>query len=90
MRIRFGKGNQKKFMNLVLNKIGCPSLKELINRGIDVNYTSLRNYYGERRLLPEELFKELLEIAGLDKMEFKVEILNDTWGNSKGGKKSRK
>lgn len=90
MKIKFNHGEQKKFLRLVLNKIGAPSLIELINRGIDINYHTLKNYYSGRRLMPLELFETLCRISGLDKKEINYEIVNDSWGQSKGGRISRK
>lgn len=90
MRIKFQKGEQRKFVQEVLRKINCPSLKELINRGIDVNYSTLKNYYNEERTLPESLFNELIGLSGLNKEEFKIEMIKEHWGQIKGGKISRK
>ena len=44
-RIKFKKGKQKKFLELILEKINCPSLRELINRGFDIPYSTLKNYF---------------------------------------------
>ncbi|PIO07541.1 hypothetical protein COU59_03225, partial [Candidatus Pacearchaeota archaeon CG10_big_fil_rev_8_21_14_0_10_34_12] len=60
-RIKFKKGEQRKFMEMVLERINCPSLRELINRGFDIPYSTLRNYFSEQRNLPETFFYNLLE-----------------------------
>lgn len=90
MRIKFSKGKQREFIKKVIAKINCPSLRELINRGIDVNYSTLKNYYSEERCLSEELFYELIEISALNKNELDFEIINENWGQVKGGKESRR
>ena len=90
MRIKFAKGKQREFIDEVMKSIGCPSLKELVNRGVGVSYSSLKNYYSERRLLSRELFNELCGIAGFDSGSFSFEEISDNWGNVLGGKKSRK
>ncbi len=73
-----------------MKRINCPSLRELINRGIDVNYSTLKNYYAEERLIPEALFNELIGLSELNKRDFEFELINDNWGQVKGGKISKK
>ena len=90
MRVRSEKGKQREFLSLVIRETGCPSLRELINRGIDASYSALKNYYCERRFLPQNLFEELLKLSGLKKEDFEFEILKDSWGQVKGGRKSRR
>ena len=90
MRIKFAKGKQREFIDKVMIKIGCPSLRELVNRGIGVSYSYLKNYYSERRLLSLGLFNELCGIASFNKNEFFYDEVKDNWGNVIGGKKSRK
>ncbi len=89
MRVKFARGRQRYFIDKVLEETGCPSLKELINRGIGINYSSLKNYYSERRLLPEWLFEELLGISQMDN-NFELEFIDENWGKVKGGKKSKR
>lgn len=90
MRIKFSKGKQREFFKKILENINCPSLRELINRGIDVNYSTLKNYYSEERLIPEYLFNELIEISSLNRDNFNFELIEENWGKIKGGKISRK
>lgn len=87
-RIEFQKGEQKKFIKEILEKTNCPSLRELINRGFDIPYSTLKNYYNESRLLPENLFKELCKLANTNPM--KIKYLEKNWGQSKGGKISKR
>ena len=91
MRIKFKeKGKQREFIKLVLERINCPSLRELITRGIEVNYSTLKNYFTEKRLIPSEIFNDFIELGGLSKDEFVFELVDDNWGQVIGGKKSRK
>ena len=69
-RVKFKKGEQREFIKKVLEKINCPSLRELINRGISVNYSTLKNYFSEDKTIPEGLFNELIELGGLNKKDF--------------------
>jgi hypothetical protein len=90
MRIKFVKGEQKKFLEEVMKKIGSPSLRELINRGIEASYSSLKNYYSERRLLPKKIFEDLCKISDIDFRKLDFVLIKDTWGQVRGGKLSRK
>lgn len=90
MRVRFPKGEQRKFLDLVIERTNSPSLRGLIQFGFDIPYSTLKNYYVEERLLSEELFSDLCGIAGLDKNSFNVSYLEDNWGKVKGGKKSKR
>ena len=90
MRVKFKTGEQRKFLKLVLSKINCPSLRELIQRGFDIPYSTLKNYYSEERNLSEEFFKDLCSISKVNKDSLKVVFLEDNFGQVSGGKKSRK
>jgi hypothetical protein len=88
-RIKFQKGEQRKFIQEVLKRINCPSLKELGNR-LDINYSTLKNYYIEERSISDELFNSLIRLSGLSKNNFNVEIISEHWGQIKGGKISKR
>jgi len=90
VRIKFSKGKQRKFFDRVLELLNCPSLRELIARGIDADYSSLKNYYSERRTIPENLFNSLCEISKLDKTSFSSKKISEHWGQIKGGKISKR
>ncbi len=90
MRVSFKKGYQRKFFDLFLEKIMAPSLSELRNRGIDVNYNTLKNYYSERRKLPLNLFEVLCKMSDIDKKELDYKVIDEKWGQSKGGKISKR
>jgi len=89
MRIKFEKGNQRKFLQKVLVESNSPSLLELSNR-LGISYSTLKNYFSEARLLPESIFRDLLEISGLDNESFDFEIIGENWGKVVGGKKSKR
>lgn len=90
MRIKFQKGKQREFLKKVLENINCPSLRELINRGFDISYSTLKNYFNESRSLPEDLFFDLCNISHINKNILNFKVLNENWGQSKGGKISKK
>lgn len=87
MRVKFGKGRQREFIEKVMISMACPSLIEIINRGVGVSYSSLKNYYSERRCLSKDLFLELCKIARIDIKSVEFEYVGDNWGQVKGGKK---
>jgi hypothetical protein len=89
-RIKFKKGKQREFLREVLIKINCPSLRELRKRGFEASYSALKNYYVERRNLPENLFYDLLNISGMDKSNINFDVVDDNYGQIKGGKKSKR
>jgi predicted secreted protein len=90
-RIKFSKKNQqRKFIKRVLEKINCPSLRSLKERGFDIPYSTLKNYYSEKRLLSEEFFKNLCKISEINYEKIKFQILNENWGKVKGGKISKR
>jgi hypothetical protein len=88
-RIKFQKGHQRRFIQEVLQKANCPSLRELGNR-LGINYSTLKNYFAEERCLPESFFNDLCYLAKVEKKNLEVEYLNSSWGQVKGGKISRK
>ncbi len=89
-RIKFNKGQQRKFLKEVLIKIDCPSLRSLKQRGFDIPYGTLKNYFNENRLLPREFFENLCSISSINKKDLKFEILSNNWGQIVGGKIKRK
>lgn len=88
MRIRLKKPRQRYFIKKVLILTNCPSLAEL-SRRINISYSTLKNYFNESRLIPEELFSDLCILSKMNKSDFEFEILNDNWGKVKGGKIKR-
>jgi hypothetical protein len=90
MRVKFSKGEQRKFIDLVIERANSPSLRGLLQFGFNVPYSTLKNYYVEERLMSEDLFSDLCNFARLDKNSFEVTYLADNWGKVKGGKKSKR
>jgi len=88
-RIKFRKGQQRKFLQKVLNNVNSPSLRELANR-MEINYSSLKNYYSELRLLPDDIFKNLCFLGKISFQELNFERVEESWGQIMGGKKSKK
>jgi hypothetical protein len=86
MRVKFRKLMQRRFLKKVMDKINCPSLRELSFR-LDVSYSSLKNYYNEDLFLSRGLFEDLCYLGKVDLDENNVEFLEDNWGQVKGGKK---
>jgi len=89
-RIKFRNRQQRKFLQLILQRINSPSLRELRNRGIEIPYSTLKNYFSEDSLMPENLFFELCQLANISPSLFSVKKLSESWGQIIGGKKSRK
>jgi len=84
MRIKFEKGEQRKFLENVISLVDAGSLMEL-SRRLDVSYSTMKNYYICERLLPKVLFDDLCYISGIDKKKLKVSFVEDNWGQVKGG-----
>ncbi len=84
MRIRFlKKGMQREFLVRVIEKLRVKSLRGLLQFGFDVKYSTLKNYYIEKRLMPEELFLDLCEVSGIN--ESRIERIDENWGRVVGG-----
>jgi hypothetical protein len=87
MRVKFRKGEQRKFLKRVLGNLMSVSLRSLRQYGVEVNYSTLKSYYNENRTLPTDLFDDLCKISGLDSGKIKFELLDENWGKVKGGKR---
>ena len=86
MRVKFKKGKQREFLKQVILKIYCPSLRVLKQYGININYQTLKSYYAETRTLPLDLFENLCKLGGIDKKEIKFKMIEDNYGQVRGGK----
>lgn len=89
-RILFKKGKQRKFLQSVLNKLNCVSLRSLNQFGFSIPYGTLKCYYTEKRLLPKSFFEQLCYLGKLNNKDFSFTILNENWGQIKGGKKNKR
>ena len=90
MRIKFKKGKQREFIKKVLDNGNFPSLRSLRERGIDINYSTMKNYFSESRLLPKELFDDLCVLGNINLRNLDIEFLEDNWGKVKGGRNKSK
>jgi hypothetical protein len=88
LRVKFKSSFQRKFIQEVLGKVNSPSLREL-GRRLNVNYSTLKNYFNEDRCLPESLFNDLCYISKINKENFRVEYLDKNWGQVKGGRSKK-
>lgn len=88
-RIKFQKGEQRIFLKKVLMELNCPFLRALNQFGFDIPYSTLKNYFVESRLLPENFFNDLCYLAKIDKTEINFEIITRNWGQILGGSKKR-
>jgi len=79
-------GMQRKFLEVVLERLMCPSLRSLKERGIKISYSCLKNYFNEYRTLPKELFEDLCILGKIDKSKLKFKELGENWGQCIGGK----
>lgn len=80
----------KGFFQKVIVGSGAPSLRGLLQFGMDVSYSSLKKYSLGLRVLPEELFLQLCVIGEIDSGSVSFERVQDSWGQQKGGRKSRR
>ncbi|MCK4997733.1 hypothetical protein KAS08_05510 [Candidatus Pacearchaeota archaeon] len=90
MRIKFKKGEQREFLDLVMENINAPSIRGILQFGVDVPYSTLKNYYNESRAMPKDLFEDLCEIALVGKNKFEIEEVSENWGRVKGGHVSKR
>jgi hypothetical protein len=89
-RVLFKKGEQRKFLNLAVERLNCVSVRGILQFGFNIKYNSLKNYYTERRLLPKTFFENLCHIAKIDSNSLNVKYINGNWGKVKGGKAEKK
>ena len=90
MRVQFEKGKQRKFLDLVRQRLRAPSVMAILQFGFSCSESGLKNFYSERRLLPEDLFEEMLHLAKIDKNDLDFGLIGENWGQVKGGRKSKR
>lgn len=86
MRLRFKKGEQRKFIKniLIKNRISLRILSKILN----INYSTLKNFYREERLITDNLINNLCSMYSINFPKEKImNILSENWGSIKGGKK---
>ena len=84
--IEFKRGGQRAFLDLMILKLRVSSLRGLLQFGFNVPYSTLKNYYIEARLMPENLVRDFCEVSGVDFEELEVEEVEENWGKVLGGK----
>ena len=88
-RVKFKKGEQRKFIQKVLEITNCPSLRSLLER-VRVEYSTLKNYYSEERLLPKDFFLDLCYLSNISPDSVNVSFFEKNWGQIKGGSRKSK
>lgn len=89
-RIKFRKGEQRKFLKKVLEELDCPSLRAINQFGFGIPYSTLKSYFCENRTLPDGFFHDLCYLSKVDFEKLDVEYLDENYGRVLGGKKSKK
>ena len=84
-RIKFKKGEQRKFLKKVLEELNCPSSRALNQFGFDIPYSTLKNYFIELRVMPKNFFDDLCYLSKVDERDFEFEVLDENWGQVLGG-----
>ena len=84
--ILFKQWKQREFLDLVKLKLNCSSLRSLLQFGIKSHYSTLKDYYSERLLLPRTLFEDLCYLAKINKNQLSFSYLEENWGQIKGGR----
>jgi len=85
-RVLFEKNKQREFLKLIIDKLNCVSLRGILQFGFEIPYSTLKNYYVERRLLPKSLFEDLCYLAKISPDELGAKYLKGNWGQIKGGR----
>ncbi|MFH1237929.1 MAG: hypothetical protein ABIH79_02210 [archaeon] len=85
-RIKFKAEGQRRFLDLIIERLNAPSLRGLLQFGFNIPYSTLKNYYNESRSLPENLFRDLCDVANVDERELRFEFVEGNLGQIRGGK----
>jgi len=89
-RVLFKSGEQRKFLDLIISQLGSISLRGILQFGFEVKYSSLKNYYTERRMIPKDFFEELCYLAKVSVEDLDVEYVAENIGQIKGGRVSKR
>jgi len=89
-RVLFCKGEQRKFLDLIISQLGSISLRGILQFGFEIKYPSLKNYYTERRMIPKDFFKELCYLAKVDEKDLNINYVAENLGQIRGGKISKR
>ena len=85
-RIKFKDGEQRKFLDLIIERLNAPSLRGVLQFGFSVPYSTLKNYYNESRPLPEDFFRDLCDVANVDEEKLRFEFVEGNLGQIRGGR----
>ena len=85
MRVRLEIGKQKELILLAKKKFTWKELSNKLNLGAVYLATEIKN---EKRLLSEENYKLLCALSYCNFDKYIIEKAGDSWGKSKGGKRS--
>ncbi|MBT3463375.1 hypothetical protein HN451_00175 [archaeon] len=85
-RVQFDNGKQREFLDLVVNQLGCVSVRGILQFGFDVSYSCLKNYYVERRMMSRGFFRDLCHVAKIDSSSLGVNYVLGNLGCVRGGK----
>lgn len=85
-RVKLRGISQRDFFDWVIEKLDAPSLRGILQFGFNVPYSTLKNYYIGARLIPEDLFKDLCEVARIETSSLEIDYADANWGQVKGGK----
>jgi len=85
-RLLFKVGYQRKFLLTLIKNHGLTQRK--LSKKLEVNRNTLKNWIGEKRLLPENMFQKCLQIEPelSNYLKFVNVKLPSNWGQIKGGK----
>jgi hypothetical protein len=89
-RIKFKSNDQRKFLKEVLKALNCPTLKAFDQFGFNIPYSTMKNYFTEKRTLPEQFFNDLISLTKINKTRFQFKVLEENFGQRIGGKKSKR
>ena len=85
-RIFFKQGEQREFLDLVKTRLNCTSIRGILQFGLNIPYSTLKNYYSEHMSLPQDLFDNLCHLSKINPDSLNISYLENNWGQVKGGK----
>ena len=87
-RAKFLKGKQNKFIFAACSNL---SLKQFLKLSkLKISYSALKRYAREILTLPLPLAEKIAKISNQKLSDYKIKLLDENWGASKGGKRGIK
>lgn len=86
-RVKLNKGKQRELILILSNKFG--SVRKMAKK-FGIPYSTMKGYFEEVRLLPENLFNKILSLSNMKKNDLKISYLSANWGSILGGKMGMK